>query len=224
MAEVALNFDQIYSQRVAKGRFDLTGKTFGQLTVLSESGRKWGQRTWLCKCTCGADLVIPSNNLTRTNGTKSCGCTTHSRIGVANTKHGDSRSLLYKIWGGIKTRCLDPEARDYKNYGGRGVKISQEWCDSFLAFKRDMGDRPGRGYEIDRRDTNGNYCKENCRWVLQKINSQNKRTSRIWCVDGVEYESASDAGVALNISASTVMKRAKRGVAGYSSRARYENG
>lgn len=84
----------------------------------------------------------------------------------------------YRSWRAMKTRCLNPKAKGFENYGGRGITICEEWIESFDAFKCDMGERP-EGTQIDRKDNNGPYCKSNCKWSTPLQNSNNKR-STIW--------------------------------------------
>lgn len=81
---------------------------------------------------------------------------------------------LYQTWIDIRRRCRNQKYKDYPNYGGRGIKISEEWFNSFETFAQDMGERP-KNHSIDRIDVNGNYCKENCRWATQQEQSANKR-------------------------------------------------
>jgi hypothetical protein len=79
----------------------------------------------------------------------------------------------------MKDRCTLPTHQAWANYGGRGIRVCQRWLDSFEAFWADMGPTYKRGLEIDRRDVNGNYCPENCRWVTSKIQGRNKRDNTI---------------------------------------------
>lgn len=90
-------------------------------------------------------------------------------------KHGMSKSKEYKCWAGFKGRCLNPENIQYKDYGGRGITVSDEWLD-FKNFYSDMGECP-EGYQIDRINNNRGYCKENCRWTTRTINSRNRRSA-----------------------------------------------
>lgn len=87
-------------------------------------------------------------------------------------KNGYSKrhKIEYSIWKGVKSRCYCKTSTNYSDYGGRGIKMSDEWKNDFLKFYADMGPRPGPDYEIDRVDSSGNYCKENCKWVLRAHN------------------------------------------------------
>lgn len=95
-----------------------------------------------------------------------------------------SRSPAYMTYRAMKVRCLNPSAAYYEDYGGRGIKICDRWLDSFENFLEDMGERPP-GLSLDRRDNNGNYCKENCKWSTRTEQNNNKRSNRNMTVGGV---------------------------------------
>lgn len=90
-------------------------------------------------------------------------------------RHRMHNSPEYFSWSSMKTRCLNPNCNAYKNYGGRGITICEQWINSFSAFLADMGPRP-EGFSLDRVDSNGNYEPGNCRWASRK--QQNRNTSR----------------------------------------------
>ena len=90
--------------------------------------------------------------------------------------HGMSNTPIYRVWTDLKNRCTSPNNKQYKDYGGRGIVVCAEWVDSFLTFYRDMGDIPFKGAQIDRRNTNGDYSKDNCRWASRSLNMANKKT------------------------------------------------
>ena len=83
---------------------------------------------------------------------------------------------LYRIWSSMKQRCYDPNVKAYEYYGGRGIKVCDRWLNSFYDFLCDMGKRPN-GTSIDRKDVNGNYEPENCRWATKHQQMANKRNS-----------------------------------------------
>ena len=94
-------------------------------------------------------------------------------------RHGMEDTRAYRIWNGIKRRCTNPKDPGYKNYGGRGITVCKEWSESFQAFYRDMGDPPTENHQIDRKNNNKGYNKDNCRWVLHVENSQNRRSTKL---------------------------------------------
>lgn len=155
---------------------DLLSKKFGRLTVINRAeNTKQGQTQWVCNCDCGkTDIIIRGYCLT--NGhTKSCGCYMIESSIKNNTTHGKTGTKVYKTWVSIKERCYNEHHQYYNLYGGRGIKVSDEWLNSFEKFYKEMGEPPTTKHQIDRIDTNGNYEKGNCRWVTSKQNSQNRR-------------------------------------------------
>ena len=152
---------------------DLTGNRFGRLLVLGKRENRNGRAVWFCACDCGASTIVSENNL-KTGRTKSCGCLQADITSQRNFKHGHSRTPLYKVWAGMRARCMVKTCTDYDLYGGRGITVCPEWKD-FEAFRRDMGDRPSKRHSIDRIDPNGNYEPSNCRWATPEQQAQNQR-------------------------------------------------
>lgn len=163
-------------------RADYTGSRFGRLLVIERTTGSDGRSAWHCQCTCGNFVTVRTSSLT-TGNTKSCGCYHREIAKEFNTIHGLANSLEYRAWSDMKTRCLNPDFIGYSNYGGRGITICERWLNSFDNFLQDMGRKPSRKYTLDRIDTDGNYEPSNCRWVLMKIQQNNRRNNHM-----VEYE------------------------------------
>lgn len=155
---------------------DMTNQKFGRLLVVAIHGKDRDHRvTWLCKCDCGDTAVVPGKRL-RNGHTQSCGCLQRERAGNYSRTHGQSGTLVYKIWKEMRSRCQNENSGSYHRYGGRGVSVAPEW-ESFEVFIRDMGPRPSTAFSIDRIDNNGNYEPSNCRWATQSQQARNKRTT-----------------------------------------------
>jgi hypothetical protein len=158
---------------------DLTGRKFGRLTVEHLSGRDHGQTVWTCRCVCGNTKQIVSGSLTRGH-TRSCGCLLleHLGSGRARYRHGDAVggrvTPELTSWMGMNNRCNNPRGQDYKDYGGRGIRICERWklYENFLA---DLGRKPSPRHSIDRIDVNGDYEPENCCWATPVQQRRNQR-------------------------------------------------
>lgn len=163
---------------------DYSGKKFGNLTVIEECGRTKSRGViWLCKCDCGNYYKAISSSL-KNGTTTSCGCKTKEKRMANYRGHGMSRTRLYKIWMDMKTRCNNPNTPYFSKYGGRGIKVCDEWND-FETF-RDWA--IANGYKddltIDRINVDGNYESSNCRWATAKVQSNNKRNNRFITFNG----------------------------------------
>jgi len=176
---------------------DLSGKIFGDLTVIGREGSRW-----LCRCTCGKQALVYAGNLRKGN-TKSCGCKWHFKHGYAHTK-------IYAVWRSMIGRCTNASLEVYPHYGGRGIQVCEEWM-KFEAFLRDMGDRPFSGAQIDRIDNNGHYSKDNCRWASRHQQMRNTRKVRNITINGVT-KCLSDWAQAYGVNYNTIRKRIMTGM------------
>ena len=156
-------------------KINLVGEKFGHLVVLSQEASVKRNTYWKCQCDCGTTIVCKTKSL-RLEGKTSCGCDTFDRRSVKLRTHGLSKTPVYKSWRMMKSRCLNPNYTHYEYYGGRGVSIYPEWVSSFEKFLEDMGPRPD-GYTLDRKDTNGDYTPENCRWSTREEQVDNRRNT-----------------------------------------------
>ena len=164
---------------------DLIGKRFGRLLVISFHAKCGKESLWSCKCNCGNIKIARRSNLLW-GDTKSCGCFKKE----LHTTHGMTTSLEYKVWEGIKARCENENTPNYNNYGGRGIMVCKEWSESFEKFYADMGKRPNKGrYTIERKDNDGNYESNNCKWATYTEQSRNKRprTNSLLGINGIDW-------------------------------------
>lgn len=158
----------------------MIGKTINKLKVIKESSKRDKSRCKMyeCLCECGEIVIIRSTTLKK-GKILSCGCESnklHSELmKKRNTTHGLSQNPMYQRWLGMKQRCYDVNTINYQNYGGRGIKICNEWRNDFKKFYEYMGDAPGKDYQIDRIDNNGNYEPGNVKWSSRSENATNIR-------------------------------------------------
>lgn len=163
---------------------DLTGQRFGRLVVLKfDHVDSRGQAYWICKCDCGNARVVRAGHL-RNGATQSCGCMKREKTSISNSTHHMSDTRLYDIWQGIKARTERPTNPAYRNYGGRGIKLCEEWHDPYAFMEWANLNGYSEGLTIDRIDVNGNYEPSNCRWITRSEQCCNKRNTIRITLDG----------------------------------------
>lgn len=142
------------------------------------------RRMFLCQCDCGSEIICSLANLTSGN-TSSCGCLKRELVSKNNSTHHQSKTRLYKCWLRMRNRCYREENENYAYYGGRGIKVCDEWKDSYETFAKWATEN---GYNdtltIDRIDCDGNYSPDNCRWITQKEQTRNTRGNTNVYIDG----------------------------------------
>lgn len=198
------------SQSIRKGKikscgcyydFDLSkqkrhiGEKYNRLTIIDyipKEERKNVQYNYLCKCDCG-NIIPASINRLKNGHTKSCGCLkdeVKQNIGSLNRKYKISNKRLYSIYKVMTRRCLDSTDMRYKDYGGRGITICDEWMgekgfDNFCEWSISNGYK--ENLTIDRINVDGNYEPNNCRWITNKEQQNNRRNCHYIEYDGKTY-------------------------------------
>lgn len=194
---------------------DLVGQRFGRLVVIKRvdgyttpNGKK--RSKWLCQCDCGNTKEVLGSSL-KNGHTKSCGCIHDEKTAERCYKHGLRQSRIYYIWCDMKSRCNCPTKLRYYNYGGRGIKVCEEWNNDFMSF---YNWAINNGYSddltIDRIDVNGHYEPHNCRWADNKVQSNNKRNNRYLTL-GNETHTMAEWAEITGISNSVILYRIKSG-------------
>ena len=163
------------------------GDTFGQLTITGQiqKGRKW---FFECRCSCGGIAFVRSYDLTNEDRpTRSCVVCGRKRN--KPIKHGATigkiKSKEWSVWSDMKKRCSNPSEPNFRYYGARGIKVCERWQHSFANFLADMGPKPFATAQIDRKDNNGNYEPDNCRWATPREQVNNRRNTRFVTFNGI---------------------------------------
>ena len=192
---------------------DLTGQRFGRLTVekrvenyVSPKGLKFSQ--WLCKCDCGNECTVRSIHL-RTGYVQSCGC-------LKLKQNGNTAKRLWKVWDAMIHRCENERDKHYRDYGGRGIKVCDEWhsYDTFEEWALNAGydpDAPFSKCTLDRIEVNGNYEPDNCRQVDQQTQTNNTRRNRYLTYRGVKHTFAEWSRI-YNLSNGYIASRVNKGM------------
>jgi hypothetical protein len=187
---------------------DITGQKFWRLTAIKFIGmNKRKEKIWLFSCDCGVQKELVAREVVR-GKTKSCGCLHHENACLK--KHGDVGTRLYYIWRGMRQRCTNTNNEGYKNYGGRGIRVCEEWKE-YIDFKNwALLNGYSKDLTIDRKNTNGNYEPSNVRWATKTEQTRNRRNTLWYEIDGIKKPLVEWCEI-FNISLDTVNGRLHRG-------------
>ena len=194
-------------------KLNLTGQRFGRLLVIEEVIKENSNGTyWKCKCDCGNETIVKGSTL-NSGHTSSCGCKTRETTARRNFKHGESNTRLYNVWKHMLARTERTTDQRYSYYGGRGIRVCEEWHD-YIAFSKWAKEN---GYDetlsIERIDVNGNYCPENCKWATIYEQANNKRYNVFVSYNGKEKSMAEWSRI-YGINYQTLMTRYRNGNTG----------
>lgn len=184
------------------------GQRFGRLIVIRavDPARPRGHRRVECLCECGSTKVLRFDHVAG-GRTVSCGCYRKEYFST----HRMSDTPIYRAWGQMVRRCLNPGNASYARYGGRGIRVCERWL-NFDAFFADMGPRPN-GASIDRIDNDGDYEPGNCRWATRQQQQDNRRVT-VWITVGGVTRTLNEWAALAGISRGTLYGRFRRGEQG----------
>lgn len=200
---------------------DLTGNTYGDVTVIgvvSTSGGAGQHKKWICRCNiCNRTFTAESGHLKKFETTKCRSCSNKA----SSIKHGCCYDRLYGIWRGMIRRCYNDSDKSFPYYGGRGIKVCDEWggndykdIGGYFVFKEwSINHGYSDDLSIDRIDNNNGYYPENCRWVSKLEQNNNTRQNVMINING-EIHSAAEWSRISGIKASTIRKRWHNGCRG----------
>lgn len=174
---------------------DYIGKKFNRLTVLEETHKLIGKdknkvKYFICKCDCGKIVYERKSDVLKSR-IKSCGCYRNDMTRIRTLKHGHAKNgkhtRIYRIWACMKSRCNDKKGIAYKDYGGRGICVCDEWNDSSAFIDWALANGYSDNLTLDRIDVNGNYEPSNCRWITNDAQQNNRRNNVIVDIDGEKH-------------------------------------
>jgi hypothetical protein len=185
------------------------GDRYGRLTIVEETEKTDNQRKFLCLCDCGNKKEINLLRL-RSGKTKSCGCYSVELAISRSTTHGQYGTPLYRVWNSMKQRCENPKTERYERYGGRGIKVCEEWLDFNCFFEWSMDNGYAEGLTLDRIENNSDYEPSNCRWTTVVKQMNNRSTNHFLTYDNKTMTIA-DWGRETGINPAAINKRLRRG-------------
>ena len=198
------------------------GEKFGKLTLVSNIDgsfdRFYSTKKSIFMCDCGNKHFATLNNVSRGIVTHCTECSLRRKSNLHKT-HGHSECRksenplgykCYYTWQAMKRRCYYSKDKRFSNYGGRGIKICDEWKNSYENFLNDMGLPPTSSHSIERIDNDSNYCKSNCKWILVEHQAKNKSNNRKITFNGVTMNLA-DWSRDTGIKRETIARRLNNG-------------
>jgi hypothetical protein len=172
---------------------DISGQRFGRVVAKTPIPKDRAEKSkhiyWNCECDCGNKFRTSATNL-KTGHAKSCGCISKEKASMMRRTHSATSKeaapivrRLYRVWDGMKERCSNPNHVGFKDYGGRGIKVCEQWL-NFSNFLSDMMPSYKSGLQIERMDNNGDYTPSNCTWATRKQECRNRRSNHMISFNG----------------------------------------
>lgn len=195
---------------------DMTGQRYGSATAVRSVGlTSDGKYKWLFLCDCGNEFEANGAKF-RSGEATTCQSCAKERVRLSRTTHGMGKTVEYRTWTHIKSRCYNSNVPEYADYGGRGISVCSRWLESFENFLHDMGPRPSGRMTIDRYpDNDGNYEPGNCRWATYTQQANNTRANRKITING-DTKNMAEWAKEFGLRTENVFKRLKRGKSGES--------
>jgi len=188
---------------------DLTGKRFGRLLVIERVGTRGRSVLWKCRCDCGNEKEIVSGSLINGN-TKSCGCLQAQSAKEKHTTHGMKRTRIYNTWAKMIQRCNNQNEKCYQNYGGRGIRVCDNWSEFIPFYSWAMKNGYDDSLSIDRINNDGNYEASNCKFSTSKEQANNRRGNVFYEYQG-EIKTLSQWSDVCKASRDSLLHRIKAG-------------
>lgn len=191
---------------------DLNGQRFGRLVVIARTEEGGKRVRWRCRCDCGTVLDVQATHL-RSKHTTSCGCVASEKTAtrnVASAKHGMWKTPEFQAWLSMRKRCYSKRNKRYPDYGGRGIKVCDEWLNDFAAFYAHVGPRPSAKHSLDRIRNGEGYKPGNVRWATDGEQNNNKRANVTAFVGGEQLTAAQIAS-RYGLGHGTVLYRIRAG-------------
>lgn len=190
------------------------GKTYGRLTVL-ELNHDFKTRNcganYKCQCSCGNIKNVFFVHLNN-GSTKSCGCLARETAQKQMTTHGKSKTRLFRIWQGIKSRCFNMSVKDYYRYGGRGITVCEDWRIDFKNFYSwSIENGYSESLSLDRINNNNNYSPNNCKWSTPIEQQNNTRLNKACIINNKYFTSLAEVSRVYNIKLKTIYRLYRSG-------------
>lgn len=188
---------------------DISGQTFGDLLCIRFKGKnERGAFLYLCRCACGNDTLAMKTDLV-SGKKKSCGCGQGKRSHGLSRENGRKRPL-HSVWIAMRQRCMNPGDRNFKRYGGRGIRVCPQWNEYKAFHEWAMANGYKVGLTIERINNDGNYCPDNCTWIPQSRQPRNSNGVQFLVYDG-QSRTYGEWGKIYGIDRTTLKDRIKRG-------------